>query len=289
MHSKNIIPSVNYHLWEPCNMRCKFCFATFQDVKQSILPKGHLPEKEAIQVVNSLADAGFEKITFAGGEPLLCPWLGALIETAHHRGMTTMIVTNGSKLTKEWLLTYQNTLDWVTLSIDSLNNASNLKTGRAITGKRVLSQEYYEQIINTIHQIGVRLKINTVVSSANYLENMTLFIAQSKPERWKLFQVLPIQGQNDTCVDDFLITGAQFSTFVQQHKTDALSIPIIAETNELMTASYAMVDPAGRFFDNTKGCYTYSEKILDVGVGTALNQVVINNERFINRDGKYDW
>lgn len=30
------IPSVNYHIWEPCNMRCRFCFATFQDVKAEL-------------------------------------------------------------------------------------------------------------------------------------------------------------------------------------------------------------------------------------------------------------
>ncbi len=31
------IPSVNYHLWRPCNMRCEFCFATFQDIPSAIL------------------------------------------------------------------------------------------------------------------------------------------------------------------------------------------------------------------------------------------------------------
>jgi len=95
---EKFIPSVNFHLWEPCNMRCKFCFATFQDVKQSILPKGHLPKKEAIEVVKKLAIYGFKKITFAGGEPLLCPWLPDLMKTAKELGMTTMIVTNGSRL-----------------------------------------------------------------------------------------------------------------------------------------------------------------------------------------------
>ena len=64
-----LIPSVNYHLWQPCNMRCKFCYATFLDVKQSVLPKGHLPKEETIKVVEQIAKAGFEKITFAGGEP----------------------------------------------------------------------------------------------------------------------------------------------------------------------------------------------------------------------------
>src|SRR6478672_1227479 len=97
------IPSVNFHLWEPCNMRCKFCFATFQDVKQSILPQGHLPKEQAIQVVQQLARFGFQKITFAGGEPSLCPWLNELITSAKDAGMTTMIVTNGSRLTDNFL------------------------------------------------------------------------------------------------------------------------------------------------------------------------------------------
>ncbi len=270
-------------------MRCKFCFATFQDVKQSILPKGHLPEKEAIQVVHALADIGFDKITFAGGEPLLCPWLGSLIKEAHHRGLTTMIVSNGSCLTKEWLEKHQNILDWITLSIDSLNPSSNLKTGRAIVGKKVLTTEYYSQVIEHIHQLGFRLKINTVVSSVNYLEDMAAFIQQSKPERWKLFQVLPIQGQNDACVDQFLINQTQFNTFVQRHQGKQLSIPIVAENNQLMTASYAMVDPAGRFFDNSKGHYTYSDKILDVGPEVAYQQVVVDSNIFAEREGQYDW
>ena len=39
------IPSVNFHLWKPCNMKCRFCFATFQDIGQEALPKGHLPRR----------------------------------------------------------------------------------------------------------------------------------------------------------------------------------------------------------------------------------------------------
>ena len=89
-------------------MRCKFCFATFQDVKQTILPKGHLPENEALKVVEKIAAAGFEKITFAGGEPLLCKWLPNLIRKAKQLGMTTMIVTNGSKLTDAFLKQFKS-------------------------------------------------------------------------------------------------------------------------------------------------------------------------------------
>lgn len=63
-------------------MRCKFCFATFQDVKHSILPKGHLPKEQAIEVVLQLADIGFEKITLqVASQPyaLGCPNLSGLL------------------------------------------------------------------------------------------------------------------------------------------------------------------------------------------------------------------
>ena len=65
-----ILPSINYHLWRPCNMSCKFCFATFEDTKIK-LPKGHLNKTDSLKLIDKIIDAGFKKITFAGGEPTL--------------------------------------------------------------------------------------------------------------------------------------------------------------------------------------------------------------------------
>ena len=64
-------------------MNRTFCFATFQDVGQDDLPHGHLPRKESLAVVEALAKASFDKINFAGGEPILCPWLPDLIRRAN--------------------------------------------------------------------------------------------------------------------------------------------------------------------------------------------------------------
>ncbi len=283
------VPAVNFHVWEPCNMRCKFCFATFQDVKQSILPKGHIPKQEALKVVELLAKSGFEKITFAGGEPTLCPWIVDLIQCAKSNGMTTMIVTNGSRISPQWLAKCKGILDWIALSIDSLNTASNLSSGRAISGKKPLLESDYLDIIDAIKSGGFRLKINTVVSKVNWQENMVDFIGQTLPERWKLFQVLPIKGQNSGRVDDFLISSKQFQYFCDTHNCLHDHLKVVSETNDLMTASYVMVDPAGRFFDNSMGFHTYSESIVEVGVRTAIQQVAISSEKFMLRQGLYDW
>ena len=68
----------------------------------------------------------------------------------------------------------------------------------------------------------------------------------------------------------------QFDEFVARHRhLEDEGITIVPETNDDMIGSYAMVDPAGRFYDNVDGKYTYSEPILEVGVERALEQVRI--------------
>lgn len=283
------IPSVNYHLWKPCNMKCGFCFATFQDIHGDILPKGHLDRENSIRVVESLALAGFRKINFAGGEPTLCPWLPDLINRARELGLTTSLVTNGSSISAEWLDCVQESLDWVALSIDSLDPNTLLRIGR-ITRSGPMSKHDYLRAIGVLRDYGVRLKINTVVTRANLRENITDFIIEVHPERWKLLQVLPVEGQNDRTVDSFLISEDEFDGYVQKsRRVEEHGVRVVPEGNDLMTGSYAMVDPAGRFFDNVAGSHTYSRPILEVGIEDALKEVMIDPGKFLSRDGLYDW
>ncbi len=283
------IPSVNFHLWEPCNMRCKFCYATFQDVRNTILPKGHLSKEQSIEVVRQLAKFGFEKITFAGGEPTLCPWLPDLIQTAKDFGMTTMVVTNGSRLTDLFLEANKTCLDWIALSIDSLNDETNLMTGRAIAGKRPLRIDYYKETVDKIKRDGYGLKINTVVNRNNHKEDMAEFISYAMPKRWKVLQVLPIGGQNDLEINDLVISEEEFQTFVSNHEHLKSITTIVAESNNQMKGSYVMVDPAGRFFDNSSGTHNYSRAILEVGVEDTLQQVNYDFSKFVSRGGIYNW
>ena len=289
MNKKQIIPSVNFHLWGLCNMRCKFCFAGFNDVKQSILPEGYLSKEQAIQVVQQLAEFGFKKITFAGGEPTLCPWLSDLIATAKRTGLTTMIVSNGSKITDKFLQDNQKHLDWIAISVDSLQIDTNKAIGRAISGNKVLQAEYYFELAYKIKQYGYGFKVNTVVNRLNFNENMSDFIRYSRPNRWKVFQVLPIVGQNKVHINDLKITYEQFQYFLNRHSSLHDITKLVAETNQQMQGSYVMVDPAGRFFDNTGGSHNYSQPILEIGAKKAIQQVNYDFDKFISRDGLYNW
>ena len=288
--SSQFVPSVNFHLWKPCNMRCGFCFATFQDIRSEHLPKGHLPAEDAKLLVGNLAEAGFDKINFAGGEPTLCPWLPELIERAKGYGMTTSIVTNGSTITKTFLDKVGRNLDWIGLSIDTLDEDTQKSTGRAVRGMHPMTEREYLQCVNAIRRRRIQLKINTVVTSMNWGEDLTRFIRLAKPERWKVFQVLPVIGQNDDRIAEFVVSKSKFESYVKRCRiVEGDDIHVVPESNELMTGSYVMVSPDGRFFDNTNGKHTYSTPILEVGVAKALSEVRIEFERFRMRGGQYAW
>lgn len=283
------IPSVNYHLWKPCNMRCRFCFATFQDIEQDILPRGHLPREASLLVVEALARAGFEKINFAGGEPTLCPWLPDLIRRAKELELTTSLVTNGSRITQEWLDGVAGYLDWAALSVDTVDPRKLEKLGRT-TLSGPLNEGAYLGVIAMLKERNIRLKINTVVTRINCDEDLTKFIVKARPERWKLLQVLPVSGQNDALVDDLTITSSQFDHYVERNRlVEGVGITVVPESNDLMTGSYVMVDPAGRFFDNVGGIHKYSRPINEVGVDAALREVSMDPDKFRLRDGLYAW
>ena len=139
-------------------------------------------------------------------------------------------------------------------------------------------------------QRGIRLKINTVVTPLNWEEDFTDFIIRANPERWKLLQVLPVSGQNDATVDQFITTEGQFNAYVDRNRgVENTGIAVVPESIELITGSYLMVDPAGRFFDNVTGTHHYSRPILAVGVEAAIKEVNPITERFVERGGLYDW
>ena len=270
-------------------MRCGFCFATFQDIQPDILPEGHLGREGCLSVVESLARAGFRKINFAGGEPTLCRWLPELINRARELGLTTSVVTNGSRLTREWLESIQGSLDWATLSIDSMDPDTMLRMGRT-TRSGPMSEQDYINVIDDLKEFGIRLKINTVLTRYNINESLAGFITKTNPERWKLLQVLPVKGQNDYSINQYLVSDDEFDRYVQVNRVvESYGTRVVPENNNLMTGSYVMVDPAGRFFDNVAGSHTYSKPILEVGVETALREVTIDPEKFLSRDGLYDW
>ena len=132
LHARPVPVTLNLHLTKHCNYHCTFCWATFRDVL------GDQSRDEWLQLIAVVAaeravSPGYvvDKITFAGGEPTLLPYLPELIEQAKRHGFTTCVVTNGTRVPENFLHRVAPWLDWITVSLDSGDDAAtNARIGR---------------------------------------------------------------------------------------------------------------------------------------------------------------
>lgn len=272
-------PTINLHVTYKCNYDCTFCFANFWSAQGLPLPT----LEEWKQMIGELPTLGVTKVNFAGGEPTIFKGLSHLIKHAKACGLTTSIVTNGTRL-EELLNELDGELDIIALSIDSAKEDVNKALGRG-KGKHV---EQTRRLAALIHEKGIRLKINTVVTSLAVDEDMSELLLELKPERWKIFQVLPITGENNGKVEPLLVSSEAFTAFFTRHQhLDGQGIKVVPESNSQMTGSYGMMDPAGRFFDNSTGALRYSEPALKVGLEAAFASVDFSSDKFDERGGRY--
>ena len=282
--------SVNWHFWPWCNYGCKFCFARFEDIPRA----DRLPKEVAITIPEMLADAGADKITFVGGEPTLCPYLGDLLAASKDVGLTTCIVSNATGLTEKFLDEFAHLIDWIGISIDASNDKIHKEIGRGMRGDLARQRSHHleqaKQVWRSCVQRGIRMKLNTVVCKSNIDDNMSNLVLELNPERWKIFEVLPVEGQNDGDVDELLLDDGEFETWVDRHSWVAeKGIQFIPESNDLMRGSYAMLDALGRFYSNVNGGHSYGPSILDIGVKNAWEKNIFLEDRFHNRGGLYEW
>lgn len=268
--------TVSFHIVKPCNMKCKFCYATFEDMHVQ-----SMNVYDAKSCIRKLFLAGVQKITFAGGEPMLYKHLDECIIYAHSLGMVTSIITNGSLITDQWLWDMRKKLDWIGLSIDSLNPNTN-----ELIGRKAKQPVHYFTLIDMIKNYGYKLKINTVVNVYNKNEDFNEFITKFAPKRWKVFQALRVEGQNDKQFDEIKVNTKEYNAFIKRHLWHPSLVP---ESNEAMTGSYLLIDPQGRLFENSNGKHTYSDSLIDNNFEHCVSQINLNRDMFIKRGGIYKW
>ena len=266
--------SVNYHFTRKCNLKCGFCFHTS---KTSYI----LSPEEAKRGLKLLKNAGMKKINFAGGEPFLYkPFLGELIKYCKEdlKIEKLSIITNGTLVTENFLKTYHKFIDVLGVSCDSFNEETNKKIGRG-TGKNV---EKLFEISRLCEKYNIKFKLNSVICSLNFQEDMNENIIKLNPFRWKCFQVLLVEGENEDekrlrDVRKFQISNEDFEFFCNRHKNIKCFIP---ESNNNMKSSYLILDEYMRFLDKGDGEEKASESILDVGVKRALENIRWDEDAF---------
>lgn len=279
---------VNWHITEACNYVCRYCFAKWDKQGKELLHSSEniqvLMEKisKLPEILRRKQGVDFRSIrlNLVGGEPFLY-WrqVMQIIKAAQAYGFSLSAITNGSLLDDELVALIARHFAVIGFSVDSLNESTNLKIGRKSSKKAMQSDEVLANIqaIKALNP-AIGIKINTVVNNLNYRENLHQFITEVRPDKWKIFKMLPM------VTEDLSISDEQFHEFLNRH--DDFRGIISSEDNDEMVHSYLMIDPLGRFFQNDLtpcGGYVYSRPIHECGVENALDEVLFDTAKFKTR------
>ncbi|ROR40646.1 viperin family antiviral radical SAM protein [Caminibacter pacificus] len=264
---------INWHIIQKCNYRCFYCFAKYEKSEREIyFDKSN--SLKLLKEVYSYFAQNYKRIrlNLAGGEPLLVKDLNFIIKSAKSIGFDVSIITNFSNSDK--ILESVNFLTMIGISVDSLKEDTIKKIGRF--DKKILNREYFYEKIKLIKSLNpnIQIKINTVVNRFNYNEFLGDFIEKINPNKWKILQAFPFK-KTVFCED------WQYERFKKLHIK--VNVNKFFESSEDMRESYIMVDPFGRFYQNSNLEYQYSESILKVGAKKAFSQVTFMKDKFYKR------
>lgn len=270
---------VNWHIIQKCNYKCDYCFAHYEKehIKEVYHSKKDI-EKLLIKVYDFFIFTYKKpiRLNIAGGEPTLSKNISFIIRKAREIGFNVSIITNGSLVTNKFINENAKYLSMYAISIDSLKIEQNLKIGRVNKNITLRKSEILKQI-ESLKNINpnINIKINTVVNKHNFKEELYHFINVIKPNKWKVLQALPINTKNIFCTDK------QFNSFLELNNNSRILIS--KESKNDMTESYIMIDPYGRFYQNSNSHYLYSKSILENNIENEFRSLDFNLEKFLRR------
>ncbi len=168
---------INLHITQRCNYSCKHCFARF-DASDSLPENGEL-ELEEWRCVGDAIEHYFRqcgivdgRINVAGGEPMLVPFLNELITYIVGKKIAVSVITNATLLSKQVIDNWQDKVDMIGISIDSLDNQTNVIIGRSCRNGQTLDYKNLVEVLQYAKEKRFKLKVNTVVSQSNKHKNI---------------------------------------------------------------------------------------------------------------------
>lgn len=273
----NCFNVINLHLTEKCNYNCKYCFAKFNNENELNFSDW----KKIVDIIfqyfkkNNIIDG---RINLAGGEPLIVNYLDDLIDYIFSLGIKISIITNGSLLTKPRIDNWINKVDILGVSIDSINDKTNIQIGRSSNSKTI-DLRNLTQVLNYASINHIRIKVNTVISKFNLFENLGLLYNSVNFNRIKILQVRVNQNCNESA-RKFEISKEEFKDYCENLD---LNEAYVIETNDDMDCSYVIIDPKGNLVTNKNNTQRKIGLVSNYNIEKLIKKAELNYPNFIKR------
>ena len=212
--------SVMFSVTNRCTSKCLYCDIPLRKQKE-------LTTEEALRLIDEMAEAGVQKLSLWGGEPLLRNDIADLIDRAKSAGMVVSIDSNGYLIPAK--LDELKHLDFIILSFDGEKeyHDKNREAGA------------YDKFFKAVRIINGRIPIWTLTVLTKYNIDSVDFIIQKAEEHGfqTMFQV-PYHPAGIGSQNDIFGKPSEYQR-VFQHLIDLKksNAPIISSTNYLRIAA----------------------------------------------------
>ena len=119
MNGKRLMPAtIDMGIHKGCNMRCTFCYGTYQKPSRDFIPTEKL-----IEIARDAGWLGIKGIAIIGdGEPTLNPGLYTFVEMLRANGVEAAVATNGLLLDKEKTEVLTKNCTWLRFNISAVGD-----------------------------------------------------------------------------------------------------------------------------------------------------------------------
>lgn len=140
-----------------CNLHCRHCYNS-----SSAESTAQLSRKTILACLDFFSHNGVQDLTISGGEPLLHPEVGGILQDAHEQGLKTLLATNGTLLSKELVKYIRPYVTYYQISVD----------GDKPTHEMVRGSGSYEAAFRGVRQLCAeglqkRIRLRMTISRTN--------------------------------------------------------------------------------------------------------------------------
>ena len=252
--------SVCWNITSRCNENCEFCYRILCNKENRL--------EQNKKILDALIALKIEKITWTGGECLLYPYLYDLMREAHKNGIKNNIITNGKALTVKDINKIEEFTDYITFSLDTLNEELNYDLGRG-RGHTSHILELMDYITN--NDINIKLKLNSIVTSKNIndLKEVAEIVKKYDLERWKIFKFISLRGNSIYNEDKFSVSDEEYEDILKYIKNEKMDCPVIECKEQDIQNKYLLINAIGQFLVTLNG----EDKVICDYTNIDLNKI----------------
>ena len=140
---------VDWQITERCGMGCPQCYAS------SVVRGKDVSWSDAELCVSQMREAGVCQVALGGGEPVLHPRLGDLLQLIRDNGMVPNMTTTGIGMTKEQIKSMKRNCGAVAMSLEGAGEKFAIRRKQGFDNFRRVTDLFLENEIPLVMQITV--------------------------------------------------------------------------------------------------------------------------------------